>query len=92
MGSGEVLLWTEEGGETKWYLHEVASGKIFEEPTEIVAHIRWTPETPRHYTMEQKTLGEIRTTVERHIKNTYLKAAQAPVGVKPVLKAWMELS
>jgi len=26
------------------------------------------------------------------IKNTYLKSLQAPVGVKPALKAWMELS
>jgi hypothetical protein len=26
------------------------------------------------------------------IKNTYLKQVQAPVGVKPVLKCWMELN
>ena len=38
------------------------------------------------------TLADIRAKIEKHIKNTYLKAAQAPVGVKPVLKAWMELS
>ena len=40
----------------------------------------------------QTTLSEIRATVEKHIKNTYLKSAQAPVGVKPILKAWMELN
>jgi hypothetical protein len=39
----------------------------------------WTPE-------------ELRGKIEKHIKNTYLKSVQAPVGVKPVLKAWMELS
>lgn len=33
-----------------------------------------------------------RESVERHIKNSYLKQVQAPIGVKPVLKAWMELS
>jgi hypothetical protein len=29
--------------------------------------------------------------VEKHIKNTYFKRMQAPVGVKAVLNAWMEL-
>ena len=53
--------------------------------------IRSKPDTPRHRTIEEKTLSEIRTTVEKHIKNSYLKQAQAPIGVKPVLKAWMEL-
>ena len=27
-----------------------------------------------------------------HIKNTYLKRVDAPVGVKPSLKCWMELN
>ena len=31
-------------------------------------------------------------TVEKHIKNAYLKRVQAPVGVKPTLSAWMELN
>jgi hypothetical protein len=26
------------------------------------------------------------------VDNTYLKQVQAPVGVKPVLKCWMELN
>ena len=37
-------------------------------------------------------LVEIRDTIEKHIKNTFLKRMQAPVGVRPILKAWMELS
>ena len=35
---------------------------------------------------------EIRKQVEKHIKNSYFKSLQAPVGVKARLKAWMELS
>jgi hypothetical protein len=42
--------------------------------------------------LEQKDLTDIRLKVEKHIKNSYLKSLQAPIGVKPVLKAWMELS
>jgi SNF2 family DNA or RNA helicase len=35
---------------------------------------------------------EIRSRVEKHIKNTYLKRVDAPVGVRPSLKCWMELN
>ena len=34
----------------------------------------------------------MRGKVEKHIKNTYLKRVDAPVGVKPALKCWMELN
>ena len=30
--------------------------------------------------------------VLKHIKNTYLKQVNAPIGVNPILKAWMELN
>ena len=65
---------------------------ILEEAGEIVASIRSQPDTPRHCTTEQKTLREIRGDVEKHIKNSYLKRIDAPVGVKPTLKCWMELN
>jgi hypothetical protein len=86
------LPWTEAAGETRWYLYNLADGKVLEEPTEIVGVIRCQPDTPRHCTIERKTLSDIRAEVEKRIKNTYLKQLQAPVGVKPILKAWMELS
>ena len=37
-------------------------------------------------------MSEIRAKVEKQIKNDYLKRVQAPIGVKPVLRAWMELN
>ena len=39
-----------------------------------------------------QTLVDLRAKVEKHIKNTYLKRVDAPVGVKPALKCWMELN
>jgi superfamily II DNA or RNA helicase len=84
--------WTEEAGRTAWYLYDLASSAVVEEPTEIVAVIRSSPETPRRCTIERATLAEIRAKIEKHIKNSYLKKVQAPVGVKPALKAWMEVS
>ncbi len=84
--------WSTELGTAAWYLADLATERIVEEPTEIVEIIRSASETPRVTKIERKTLSEIRANVEKHIKNTYLKQVQAPVGVKPALKAWMELS
>ncbi len=46
-----------------------------------------SPAVPR-----RETLVDVRKSVEKHIANAYLRSTQAPVGVKPVLKAWMELN
>ncbi|HAM49929.1 MAG TPA: helicase [Nitrospiraceae bacterium] len=89
---GETEEWSEEAGLTRWYLYDIEKKEILQEPTEIIDLIRSTPETPRHKTLPEETLTEIRETVEKHIKNTYFKKVQAPVGVKAILKAWMELS
>ena len=86
------MPWTEEAGETRWYLYHLEKQAILEEPSDIVAAIRGAPETPRRCVSEQATLSEIRGKIEKHIKNTFLKAMQAPIGVKPILKAWMELN
>ena len=65
---------------------------ILEDPGEIVENIRSAPDTPRRCTGEEKTLVEIRAKVEKHVKNSYLKRVDAPVGVKPRLRCWMELN
>ena len=88
----EAGEFTEEAGTTRWYLYDLDRGAILEDPGEIAGSIRSTPETPRQCTIEEKTLVEIRTTIEKHIKNSYLKRVDAPVGVKPLLKCWMELN
>lgn len=85
-------LWTEDAGRCAWYLYDLASGAIAEEPTKIVDEIRCEPDTLRHCTIAQPTLSETRAKVEQHIRNTYLKSVNAPAGIKAVLKAWMELS
>jgi len=86
------IEWTEEAGYTQWYLYDLSDSKIVEGPEDIIKLIRSTPETPRHRSLPDATLSDIRRKVEKHIKNTYLKSSNAPQGVKPILKAWMELS
>lgn len=85
-------VWTEEAGSVKWYLYDLATDKITDEPTEIIGLIRSMPDTPRQHDLPNETLSDIRAKLEKHLKNTYLKQVQAPVGVKPILRAWMELS
>jgi hypothetical protein len=87
-----LLPWTEAAGRIAWYLYDLAADKILEEATAMLSLIRCRPETPRQCVQEQKTLQEIRAKVEKHIDRSYLRSVQAPQGVKPVLKAWMELS
>ena len=91
-GIDGTIPYTEEAGETKWYLYDIAQEKIVEEPTEIIDLLRCVPDTARHCEIDQPTLAEIRAKIEKHVKNTRLKQLQAPIGVKPVLKAWMELN
>ena len=90
--AAEEPVWTEEAGYTRWYLYNLDSKEIVEEAERIIALIRSKPETPRHCSIAHDTLSEIRREIEKHIKNTYLKQVQAPVGVRATLKAWMELS
>lgn len=92
MPQGGEFPWTEEAGETRWFLYDLDTEAILDEPDQIVEFLRSEPETPRKCLIEKDTLTEIRRKIEKHIKNTDLKKLQAPVGVKPILKAWMELN
>lgn len=84
--------WSADAGDTKWYLFDLATEKIADDPTRIIELVRSIPDTLRKHDIPNPTLSDIRAKVERHLANTYLKAVQAPAGVKPVLKAWLELS
>lgn len=88
----EAGEFTEAAGTTRWYLYDLDRDAILEEPGEIVTSIRSKPDTPRSCTTEERTLVELRAKVEKHIKNRYLKRVDAPVGVKPALRCWMELN
>jgi superfamily II DNA/RNA helicase len=86
---GEYTL---EAGTTKWYFQDSASSRILTEPGDIIETIRTSKGTERKATLPTKTLSEIRNEVERYITNTYLKRIDAPVGVAPELRCWMEVN
>lgn len=88
----ETNTFTEEAGSTRWYLWALDREEVLEEPGEIIESIRSKPSTARNCVMDESALLEIRDKVLKHIKNGYLKRLDAPVGVKPTLKCWMELN
>ncbi|MCH7713138.1 MAG: hypothetical protein IIC99_05900 [Chloroflexi bacterium] len=87
----ETGSFTEVAGTTRWYLYDRTTGEIVEEPSTIVGNVRSDRDTPRSTVTDEEWLKEIRTSIEKHIRNTYLKRVDAPVGVKPALKCWMEI-
>ncbi len=84
--------WSLETGSAQWYLLDLASGNILEDAESINRLIRCHPETPRQCLTPQTTLVDARKQIEAFTKDEYLKPRQAPVGVRPVLKAWLELN
>ena len=88
----ETGEFSEAAGTTRWYLYDMEKNTILEEPGEIIESLRCKPNTPRRCITEEKVLKDIRASVLKHIKDTYLKRVDAPVGVKPALKCWMEIN
>lgn len=84
--------WTSDAGDVRWYLYDLKSRNILEGGPEIIPFIRCLPETPIKTVIDQVSLSEAREEVVKHIKRTYLRKVQAPVDVKPTLRAWMELN
>lgn len=84
--------WTTEAGDVKWYLCDLQSGQVIEDAPAIIEFVRCQPDTPRYTVIQQADLSAARTEVEKHITRTYMRKVQAPVGVMPVLRAWMELN
>ena len=83
---------SDAAGTTRWYLLDMDSDSILEDPGKIVEFIKSQPETPRRCLLEQKQLIACRKSILKHIHDSYLKKIDAPQGVKPTLKAWMELN
>jgi superfamily II DNA or RNA helicase len=88
-GTGE---WNLEAGDVRWYLYLPEPEQILEEANAIHEAIRCLPETPRVCRRTPESLVEMRKKLDKHLVKTYLRKVQAPVGVNPVLRTWMELN
>lgn len=79
-------------GEVKWYFRDAETGKVMETLEQTWSAARCTQGTERTIEQGVANLADARKAIERHIKQTYLKDIQAPIGAKPTLLAWMEIS
>jgi len=79
-------------GEIKWYFWNAETGEIKEKLEEVWSTIRCKAVTPRNVVSGVDGLVSARKAIEKHIKNSYLRDIQAPLGTKPTLIAWMEIN
>jgi SNF2 family DNA or RNA helicase len=94
----ETPLGTERGleqrGDLRWYFRVAETGEIWESDrlAEIAQAIRSQPNTLRVIRASAHDLKKWREEIERGPVAQYLRALQAPLGVKPTLVCWMEVS
>ncbi|MBP6472374.1 MAG: DEAD/DEAH box helicase family protein [Chloroflexi bacterium] len=84
--------WSDSAGFTLWACYDLAGDQVLTEPAAIARFIRSTPKTPRHCVLGRALLSEIRQKAEKQVVTNYLKPLQAPIGITPVLKCWMEVN
>jgi superfamily II DNA or RNA helicase len=84
--------WSDAAGFTVWLCYDLAGERVLTEPGAIAALIRCEPDTPRRCAIDRVELSELRKKVEKQVVTDYLRPLQAPPGVTPILKCWMELN
>jgi len=77
--------------EVRWYFREFTTRKVVEGVEGIYEKIQCLSGTARATIASLEDLAEQRKEIERYIKNTYLRALQAPQDYKPILLCWMEV-
>ena len=78
-------------GEIKWYFYDTEIDEVLANVEEIWPEIRCDENTTRWTEKGPGGLVDARKKIERHIRK-YLMQIQAPMGTKPKLIAWMEIS
>lgn len=85
-------LWTESAGDTVWLLLDLSGKVVAPEAARIANLIRSVPDTQRHCRFDHADLSKLREKAEKELSKSHLRPLQAPVGVEPVLKCWMEIN
>jgi len=86
------LRWSDAAGFTVWICSDLAGERLATDPAAIADLIRSLSDTPRRTALDRTALSALRKKIEKEITTTHLRALQAPPGVTPILKCWMELN
>ena len=89
--TGVFCCYEMPNGEIKWYFYNADADEVIDNVEEIWPEIRCDENTARWTESGPGGLIEARKKIERHI-NKYLMRIQAPMGAKPKLIAWIEIS
>lgn len=81
-----------EEGMYKWFVLDPAAKTVSENVGAIWHAIRCEKNEPRIVTIAHDDFSTVRKMMEKHIRNTYLKKIQAPLGAAPRLVAWLQLA
>ena len=84
--------WTDGDGLYRWYLLDPESGNITTQNYEIWKAIQCEKEEPRVLAITEDGFSAARKAVDAYIKKNYMRAVQAPMGVRPRLVTWMQLN
>lgn len=83
--------WTDGDGLYRWYLVDVDNDTVTDETYEIWKAIACLREEPRVLTVSAEQFETVRKKADTYIRKNYMRAVQAPIGVKPRLITWMQL-
>ena len=83
--------WTDGDGNYTWYLLDASSGSVGEDVASIWRTIRCERDEPRYLTLDADGFAAARKKVESHIKRTYMRQMNPPIGVNPRLVTWLSL-
>jgi hypothetical protein len=84
--------WSDRAGFAVWLCYDLEGKRVLTEPGAIASLARSEPDTPRHCALDRAALSDLRKRVEKQVIADYLRPLQAPVGVTPILKCWLELN
>lgn len=83
--------WSDGDGLYRWYLIDDTNGNVSEQTFEIWKSIECKTDEPRQMKMSEEYFTTVQKMMETYIRKTYMRAVQAPIGVKPRLVTWMQL-
>lgn len=83
--------WSSGDGLYKWYIM-YEDGLITESTYDIWNEIRCEEDENRFINVTEVELTQVRKKMEKYINRSYMRRAQTPMGIKPRLVTWMQLS
>lgn len=83
--------WSDGDGWYRWYLLDSKTGKITEQTYDIWKAIQCNAQEPRRLDTNETGFSSARKTMDSYLNKNYMRAIQAPIGIKPRLVIWMQL-